>query len=69
MMHKVRHLRDAYAWLDIQVDGGISLETIGIAARHGANSFVAGSAIFGAKNKKETLEKMKKIVEYELNQM
>jgi ribulose-phosphate 3-epimerase len=52
MMHKVRHLRDAYAWLDIQVDGGISLETIGIAARHGANSFVAGSAIFGAKNKK-----------------
>ena len=24
-MHKVKSLRDAYEWLDIQVDGGISL--------------------------------------------
>jgi ribulose-phosphate 3-epimerase len=62
MMHKVKSLRDAYEWLDIQVDGGISLDTIGIAAKSGANSFVAGSAIFGAKDKKETIEKMKQIV-------
>lgn len=33
-------------WL--QVDGGISLDTIGIAAEAGANTFVAGSAVFGA---------------------
>jgi ribulose-phosphate 3-epimerase len=52
MMIKVKTLRDSYEWLDIQVDGGISLDTIGMAARNGANSFVAGSAIFGAKNKK-----------------
>lgn len=52
MMRKVKHLRDEYEWLDIQVDGGISLDTIGISARHGANSFVSGSGIFGAKNKK-----------------
>lgn len=55
MMSKVKQLRSAYSWLDIQVDGGISLQTIGISARNGANSFVAGSAIFGAKNKKETI--------------
>jgi ribulose-phosphate 3-epimerase len=30
----------------IQVDGGISAETIGHAAAHGANTFVAGSAVF-----------------------
>ena len=31
-------------WL--QVDGGITDETIGIAAEAGANTFVAGSAVF-----------------------
>jgi ribulose-phosphate 3-epimerase len=30
----------------IQVDGGISIETIRQAAAHGANTFVAGSAVF-----------------------
>jgi ribulose-phosphate 3-epimerase len=30
----------------IQVDGGISVETIGAAARAGATSFVAGTAVF-----------------------
>ena len=33
-------------WL--QVDGGITADTIGIAAEAGANTFVAGSAVFGA---------------------
>ena len=32
-------------WL--QVDGGITLDTIGIAAEAGADTFVAGSAVFG----------------------
>lgn len=32
-------------WL--QVDGGISLDTIGIAAEAGADTFVAGSAVYG----------------------
>ena len=35
-------------WL--QVDGGISLETIALAARAGADSFVAGSAIYKAED-------------------
>ena len=30
----------------IQVDGGISVETIGVAARAGANTFVAGSSVY-----------------------
>ena len=31
----------------LEVDGGINLETIGAAARAGADTFVAGSAVFG----------------------
>ena len=49
-MPKLRQLRDAVSatgldvWL--QVDGGISTETIGIAAQAGADTFVAGSSVF-----------------------
>lgn len=50
MMAKVRKSRefigDADIWL--QVDGGISLETIEIARDAGADTFVAGSAVFKA---------------------
>ncbi len=38
----------ADVWL--QVDGGISEDTIGIAAEAGANTFVAGSSVFAADN-------------------
>jgi ribulose-phosphate 3-epimerase len=34
---------------EIEVDGGIDAKTIGQAARAGANVFVAGTAVFGAK--------------------
>lgn len=41
-------------WL--QVDGGISLETIAIASASGADTFVAGSAVFKAANPREMVE-------------
>jgi ribulose-phosphate 3-epimerase len=48
MVPKIRQVRDMLQGRDIelQVDGGIHPETIGIAARAGANAFVAGSAVF-----------------------
>ena len=50
MMEKVRQTRkligDRPIWL--QVDGGISLDTIEIAREAGADSFVAGSAVFNS---------------------
>ena len=50
MMNKVAKSRefigDADIWL--QVDGGISLETIEIARNAGADTFVAGSAVFAS---------------------
>ncbi len=49
---KIRRARDAIsaAGLDVwvQVDGGVSAETIERAADAGANVFVAGSAVYGA---------------------
>ena len=50
-MPKLRRVADAVrrAGLDVwlQVDGGITADTIGIAAEAGADTFVAGSAVFG----------------------
>ena len=52
MMPKLRTLRAAAdrhgidLWL--QVDGGIALDTIGVAAEAGADTFVAGSSVYGA---------------------
>jgi ribulose-phosphate 3-epimerase len=52
MMTKVSAARSAIdaAGVDVwlQVDGGIALETIGRAAEAGADTFVAGSAVYGA---------------------
>lgn len=53
-VQKVRALRDMAdersLSVDIQVDGGIQVDTIGEVARAGANVFVAGSAIIGARD-------------------
>lgn len=57
MMDKVRQTRliigDRPIWL--QVDGGISLETIAQAAQAGADTFVAGSAVFNASDPREMI--------------
>jgi ribulose-phosphate 3-epimerase len=51
VMGKVTQVRGAVQArglsLDIEVDGGIDSETAPVAARAGANVFVAGSAVFG----------------------
>ena len=54
MMPKVSGARAAISagGLDVwvQVDGGITADTIGIAATAGADTFVAGSSVYGAEN-------------------
>ena len=47
-MEKVRHLRKLYPYLDIGVDGGISKDTIDMAAEAGSNVIIAGTSIFKA---------------------
>jgi ribulose-phosphate 3-epimerase len=55
MLPKIETLR---RWIDergldvsLEVDGGIGPETIALAARAGADVFVAGSAVFGARDR------------------
>lgn len=60
---KVRALREKYPDLNIEVDGGISVDTIDQAADAGANVIVAGSAVFGAKDPGEVIGKLREVVD------
>lgn len=60
---KVKALRDRYPDLNIEVDGGLGLGTVGQAADAGANVIVAGSAVFGAKDPKDVIAKLREAVE------
>jgi len=46
-------------WL--QVDGGITTETIAVAAEAGADTFVAGSSVFGAENVPDAIEQLRAV--------
>jgi ribulose-phosphate 3-epimerase len=65
MMDKVSRTRaiigDRPIWL--QVDGGISLETIEIARDAGADTFVAGSAVFSAPEPAEMIVQLRALAE------
>lgn len=61
VLPKVEELRKLKPDLDIEIDGGIKEETIGQAAKAGANVFVAGSAIFGKEDRVGTIKKLKEL--------
>ena len=58
MLEKIRALRSQFSGF-ISVDGGINLETGRLAAREGANVFVAGSAIFRETNRKAYIDRLR----------
>jgi len=61
---KLRLLRDAVrrsggdVWL--QVDGGITLDTIGMAAEAGADTFVAGSSVYGSASVEDAIAELRR---------
>ena len=60
---EVREMIDAVnPSIRLEVDGGLNLENIGKAARSGADTFVAGSAIFNSENYKKTISQMREII-------
>ena len=61
MLPKVRAIRAMIGKrdVDIEMDGGIAPGTIGPAAKAGTNVFVAGSAIFGSKDYKKTIDALR----------
>jgi ribulose-phosphate 3-epimerase len=46
--------------IHLEVDGGVKVDNIGAIAAAGADTFVAGSAVFGAKDYKAVIEAMRK---------
>jgi len=64
--HTLEKLRDARRKIDetgraimLEVDGGVNAGNIAAIARAGADTFVAGSAIFGSKDYRATLAQMR----------
>ena len=56
---KIKQARKLYPSLSIQVDGGVTKDNIKILAKAGANNFVAGSAIFKQKDRKQAITQLK----------
>ena len=57
---RARRLIDASGRdIRLQVDGGIKVENIGRVADAGADTFVAGSAIFGSKDYRAVIDAMR----------
>lgn len=61
-LSKVTELRKLKPKMDIEVDGGISDKTAALAAKAGANMFVANSYIFKAKDKVKAIKKLRAAV-------
>jgi ribulose-phosphate 3-epimerase len=67
VLPKIRRARDMIrrcgleVWL--QVDGGVSLETIERAAAAGADVFVAGSAVYRAEDAAEAVDELRALAE------
>ena len=57
---KVTWLRGRRPSLDIMIDGGGNAETIPLAAKAGANQFVAGSYLFGKSDMRAAVEDLRK---------
>ncbi len=64
--HTLNKLRQARALIDqsgldirLEIDGGVGVQNIGEIARAGADTFVAGSAIFGQENYKTVIDAMR----------
>jgi len=58
-LRKIREVKELRSDIDIQIDGGITHETIGDCIEAGANIFVAGSYVFSG-NYEERIKNLKK---------
>lgn len=60
-LRSVKASRGLDVWL--QVDGGVTTRTIEIAAAHGADTFVAGSSVYGTDNIPEAISSLRAAAE------
>ncbi|HZJ75430.1 MAG TPA: ribulose-phosphate 3-epimerase, partial [Clostridia bacterium] len=59
MLPKIAKIREKNQKIDIQVDGGINNKTAALATSSGANVLVAGSYIFGAKDRRAAINSLR----------
>lgn len=63
ILHKLIELKQFLinhdSHIDIAIDGGVDIDNIGEITRHGANIFIAGSAIFKSKDYAKTIQAMR----------
>ena len=59
MVDKIKKLKSYGKKLEIQVDGGITVETAPICIRAGADILVSGNYVFSAQNPKEAIDKLR----------
>ena len=52
-------INDSGKDIRLEVDGGINKDTIGLASKAGADTFVAGSAIFNTENYEQTISELR----------
>jgi len=62
-IEKICEARKLKQDLNIEVDGGVTSETIKLVHDAGANMFVSGSYILKSDNIKESIEKLKKLIQ------
>lgn len=62
-MTKVQWLREHYPELDIEVDGGVGLDTIEQCAKAGANMIVSGTAIIRSGDQKGVISHLRSCVQ------
>lgn len=59
MLPKIEELRKLAPRLDIEVDGGIDVNTAPLVVKSGANVLVAGSALFSAENRATAVKELR----------
>ncbi len=64
----IRRFPRAAGPIDISVDGGIDLETVSVASRHGANLFIAGTSLYRAPDMADAVLRMRGAAEAMIDQ-
>jgi ribulose-phosphate 3-epimerase len=66
-MSKVKKLREKFPSLNIQVDGGITIENISECAEAGANAIVSGTGIIKQPDHQAIISQMREKVQNAIN--